>query len=74
MAHTAHTDPEKIKERFDSEQEVEQKATIVAEWIKNSKHFIAFTGAGVSTSAGIPDFRGPDGVWTLKAQGKKKNW
>jgi len=72
MAHTAHTDPEYIKERFDTEQEVEQKATIVAEWIKSSKHLIAFTGAGVSTSAGIPDFRGPDGVWTLKAQGKKR--
>jgi formylmethanofuran dehydrogenase subunit B len=40
------------KERFEALEVVEQKAKALADLIKNSKYFIAFTGAGVSTSAG----------------------
>ncbi len=37
-----------------------------ADMIKQSEYTVAFTGAGVSTDAGIPDFRGPEGLYTTR--------
>src|ERR1700712_1736602 len=41
----------------------------IAQGIVESEPLVAFTGAGISTDSGIPDFRGPDGVWTRRDAG-----
>ncbi|CAL9109459.1 unnamed protein product [Musa acuminata var. zebrina] len=58
-----------MSEIFDPPDLLQQKIEELALMIKKSKHLVAFTGAGISTSSGIPDFRGPKGVWTLQRAG-----
>jgi hypothetical protein len=48
---------------------LEQHIGTIARWIVDSDHVVAFTGAGISTDSGIPDFRGPEGVWTRREAG-----
>jgi NAD-dependent protein deacetylase/lipoamidase len=43
----------------------------VAAWIDSSTRIVALTGAGISTESGIPDFRGPQGVWTKNPKAEK---
>jgi NAD-dependent deacetylase len=42
---------------------MEDKLRQAAQWIATSKRIIVFSGAGLSTESGIPDFRSPGGVW-----------
>ncbi len=51
------------------EQRLEQDIQTIARSILQCNHLVAFTGAGISTDSGIPDFRGPDGVWTRRDAG-----
>ncbi|HEX8521610.1 MAG TPA: Sir2 family NAD-dependent protein deacetylase [Tepidisphaeraceae bacterium] len=48
---------------------VEKQIETVAQWLAESEHLAAFTGAGISTDSGIPDFRGPNGAWTRRDKG-----
>lgn len=40
--------------------------TEFCELVRSAQRGVAFTGAGISTESGIPDFRGPQGVWTTE--------
>lgn len=53
----------------DSEGDVGKRIETLAQWLHESAYLVVFTGAGVSTESGLPDFRGPDGVWTRKEKG-----
>jgi NAD-dependent SIR2 family protein deacetylase len=82
MADTARAEAD-CKEFFDDQETLNLKIKKLAELIRNSKHMCAFTGAGISTAAGIADFRSGintvldtgTGKWaaqSAKEQGKAK--
>jgi NAD-dependent deacetylase len=47
-------------------EELTRRTEILAQWMYESRHMVVFTGAGISTESGLPDFRGPDGLWTRR--------
>jgi len=48
---------------------VEERIKRLAQWMFEAKYILVFTGAGISTESGLPDFRGPDGIWTRQDKG-----
>merc|ERR1719313_1373418 len=57
-------DSRRVREFADSAAELEAKIADLESLVRESRNTVFFTGAGISTAAGISDYRGPTGVWT----------
>lgn len=66
-------DAERTKEYSESGAELERKLDKLAKMVRASKYTVFFTGAGVSTSAGISGYRGPSGAWIRRRISELEN-
>jgi len=74
QSYTGHKGEDEIKEYVEEKEVTISKIKTLAKMIKEGKHLVIYTGAGVSTSAKIPDYRGPTGVWSLRDKGLSPNF
>jgi len=49
--------------------DLDYRVRMLAQLLYESRYPVVFTGAGISTESGLPDFRGPDGLWTRRDKG-----
>ncbi|CRG94709.1 transcriptional regulatory protein sir2b, putative [Plasmodium gallinaceum] len=61
------------KEYFEDVEEEKKKIKELIEKIKTSNYIVVHAGAGISTSCGLQDFRGPTGIWTNEFLKEVKN-
>lgn len=64
-----HVNNQEIQEFKDHPDVLQAKILEFAQLFKEAKRVVIFTGAGISTSAKIPDYRGPKGIWTMRDRG-----
>ena len=55
---------ERCKEIEETQDVLEWKCKQLSDAIKKAQFIVVYTGAGISTAAQIPDYRGPNGIWT----------
>ena len=61
-----------LPETHDTTRKLRSSLNQLVAMVQQSNHFVVLTGAGISTSAGIPDFRGPGGIWTRQQELEKR--
>lgn len=68
--HKREAAKKRLEEIEDPVDTLHEKCHLLAQAIAQSQHLVVYTGAGISTAARIPDYRGPNGIWTRLQQGK----
>lgn len=60
-----------LPERKDKDRTLSLKIKKLVKMVEEAGHIVVLTGAGISTNVGIPDFRGPNGIWTNEKKRKR---